>query len=240
MTVDQVIAFSASIAGCLSALAAFWAVREMVKQRQESYRPDPALSGTYFVGIPDPVLSSPLPMWWIAGVRVDLSKLNNRFFTVPLRNVGLGTAKHITVTWSLEVEDLAREVNRLAEKVGTEACVAYKDGEVWCKSGVLKGYVSVWKNQRVRKIDYLLPASVETEAFQLEIPLTYILFSTLLIHLGSREKDMGSVAVPTLGVTFDYSDIGGVRHQALYDIKCSVMMTSEKQIQCYLESERRA
>lgn len=241
MTIDQIIAVSASVAGCLSALAAFLAVREMVKERRESYRPDLALSAMYFVGIPDPLLGGPLPMLWIAGLQADLSKVNSRFFEVPLRNVGLGAAKQITATWSLDVEDFAREVNALAVRAGTEARVSYTGETVSLESEVLKGHVSFWKNQRVRTIDYLLPASVEIKAFQLELPMTYIMLSTLLIHLGFKEENRGSsLVVPTLGVTFDYSDIGGVKHQVSYDIKCNVMMMSESQIHGHLSSERRA
>jgi len=65
MTIDQGIALATSIAACLSALAAFFTIRQVSKQRESSYHPELAVSRTKFQCISNPLSEGHIPDTWI-------------------------------------------------------------------------------------------------------------------------------------------------------------------------------
>ena len=38
------------------------------------------------------------------------------FFSLPIRNVGLGAAKEVTLKWSFPIEELVSNINKMAQK----------------------------------------------------------------------------------------------------------------------------
>ena len=97
MTNDQFVALLASIGACLSAVATFLTVRQIAKQREASYRPELALSRVYLECTKDPITQGSIPTLWAAKGKDGKTDPLTRSLSLLLRNVGLGTAKGVSI-----------------------------------------------------------------------------------------------------------------------------------------------
>jgi hypothetical protein len=233
--VNQTIALAASVGACLSATATFLAVRQMAKQREASYRPELALSRTYFDGL---TYKGGLPsLWVVPGKPSVASAITPISFAVPLQNIGLGAAKRVTVTWSFAVDDTIKRVNKLAQRTLTPAYFSYEDKGVSFKSDFGES-LSGWQNQKKHHIDYVLPAAVQKEPAMLRIPHAYIQLCSALLYFAFKDKSFSEP--PTLTVTFEYFDIGEHKHRVVFDINLNIIVLGHDDafIMAYLEPEK--
>jgi len=100
MTIDQVIALSASVGAFMSAIAAFLAVRQNTKQREASYRPELAITKTTLTASKSPISKSTYADFWIEKKDEGDSAVGNLLssLTLPLRNVGFSKAQKFSRT----------------------------------------------------------------------------------------------------------------------------------------------
>ena len=225
MTIDQTIALLASIGACVSAVATFFTVRQIAKQREATYRPELALSRTDLEGSVDPILKDSLPTRWVPKSKAEQTDGAWRRFAMPLRNVGLGAAKGVVVSWSLPIAEMVKELNELSQRTLTPAYFEYEGGALSMKSEGLRNYTSVWQNQQKELIDYVLPAAVEKDPVMLTLPDTYILLSSALLFFSSKDKERGSLPrFPSLKTDFQYFDIGGRQHHAVFEIEPQIVV----------------
>jgi len=243
MTIDQIIALLASVGACLAALATFLTVRQIAKQREASYRPELALSRTVFDGSADPITKGALPTLWVRKAQDGEAEPTSRTFAIPLRNVGLGTAKGVAVSWSFPISEVVEEVNQLAQRSLTPAYFTYENGALSVKSDSLGNSTSFWRNQDRDSIDYVLPAAVQKEPVLVHLPHTYIQLCSALLFLGAKDKDRKSFPeIPVLRASFDYYDIGARKHQAVFEIKFQLVALggNGEFIQGYLDAKKSA
>src|ERR1035437_5158074 len=121
LKIDEIIALIASLGTWAAAIAMFLTVRQIRKQSEASYRPELTFTRTIFEGVPLSTLvksppptgslyKSPSPGVWLktgdehAGDKHAEDKVVLPQFTVPLRNVGLGAAKDIALSWSVPMD----------------------------------------------------------------------------------------------------------------------------------------
>jgi hypothetical protein len=229
MTIDQIIALSASVGAFMSATAAFLAVRQNMKQRQESYRPEIAIKSIGFEGTVNPLLGGALPTYWInqENKGKELNYIDS--LSVPMRNVGLGAAKEININWSFSIEDLVTKINDLAQRSLIPAFFEYKNEVLSLNSETLGTGISNWSNQKNTAIDYILPAPVDDTPTTLYLPQAFKLLISALIYLSfnfnnkNDEKHSKIPNLPNLKLDLEYFDIGGVKHKATFDISITIM-----------------
>ncbi|WP_129781031.1 hypothetical protein [Peristeroidobacter soli] len=242
MTNDQIVALLASIGACLSAVATFLTVRQIAKQREASYRPELALSRSIFEGSTDPMVAGGrLPTFWFKKAQPHESTKGVQRLTIPLQNVGLGTAKGVRLIWSFPIADVVTAVNQLAQRTLTPAYFVYEHGAVSIKSDTFGARTSFWKNQENDWIDYVLPASVQNEAMNLTLPDAYVLLCSALVFFGAKDKDAKSFPeLPLLRARFEYRDMGEQEHQAGFDIELHLIAFGGEGelIHGYLESRK--
>jgi hypothetical protein len=241
MTIDQIIALSASVGGCLSAIATFLTIRQMSQQREATYLPELVLSRTLFVGSKDPILAGAMPTLWVPKTDTDGTAEVSRTFSMPLSNVGLGAAKGISVAWSFPIKEMVSQVNDLAQRTLTPAYLELKDGDLSIKSESLGSAISRWANQQHDSLDYVLPAAVQKEPVVLALPHAFVLLSSALLFVSAKDKDRKSIAdMPRLMARFEYRDIGDRHHVAVFEIKLQIIALGGEGtfIQGYLESKK--
>jgi hypothetical protein len=221
MTTDQIIALFASVGACLSATATFLTVRQIAKQREASYRPDLTLSRIYFEGLRSPIMSGLLPTHWVAKGVASESVVNVEQFGIPLRNVGLGAAKRVMISWSFALDDAVKEVNELAQRTLTPAHLTFDGDDLVVKSEGIGNGVSLWSNQQQTSIDYVMSAAVQKEVSRLTLPDAYVQICSALILLSSKLKEapLTLPKLPTLRAKMDYFDIAERKHHALFEIE---------------------
>jgi hypothetical protein len=240
MTIDQFIALAASIGACLAAIATFLTVGQMAMQRTASFHPELVVSRILFEG--RAIFAGGLPTHWVAIDNADPNKSNNEeskfFFSVPLSNIGLGAAKNLKVVWEFPIEEFAVKIEGLARQTSVSANISFKNGMFSIESETLGTGTSIWKNQRVEHIDYVLPAAVQREATRLRLPHAYVMATSAFLYFSFIAKSKQISELPPLKVTLDYQDIADSTYHASFDIQMHVEMLSEPFIRAYLEAKR--
>lgn len=224
MTNDQIIALLASLGACFSAIATFLTVRQIAKQREASYRPELALSRIYVECTKDPLDSGALPtLWSPEGENGHTDSL--KWFSLPLQNIGLGTAKAVTVFWEFPFDNVTKQVNELAQKTLSAAYFTFDKDTLSLDSENLGKCTSMWRNQNQEILDYVLPAAVHTEPVMLRLPHAYIQIVSALIYFAAKDKDKKSFPeIPPLIANIEFYDIGEVKHGAKYAIHFQLEM----------------
>ena len=221
MTIDQAVALVASIAACLAALAAFWTIRQVKKQRELSYRPDLTISTTFVGGSKKETQDDGIPINWVREPSEPEGASNDwpSDYELPLRNVGLGVAKNVIVSWSMQLDKLMKEFNDLAQRTATPASFSFMDTHLFLNFGGQRDAIAEWTNQQSERIDYVLPASVDKEPTLLKLPDAYVLLASSFVYLQKEfRKKKIEVAPPKITVVFEYSDIAGTKRKSTFEI----------------------
>ena len=223
MVVDQIIALSASIGTFLSAFATFLTVRQMISQREVSYRPEFVISRTSFEGTKASIAKFSLWNYWLPIFDAETEDKRPSMFFMPLLNVGLGAAKNISVAWSFPIESMVSQLNDLAQRTSTPARFTLENDNLVIESASLGSGMSDWSNQQQDDLKYVLPIAAQREPVQLCFPLVFTQICSLLMFLHMKEKDpMPIPDIPIIKVRLEYLDIGDKHHVAVFDIKGKV------------------
>ena len=150
-------------------------------------------------------------------------------FSMPLRNVGLGTAKEVVILWSFPIDQTIECVNQAAQRTLTPAYFSSEDSgdSVSIKSESLGNGISMWQNQKKELVDFVLPASVQKEPVEVKLPHVYVQLCSAAVYF--RYKDKGSlcsVEVPRLTADIEYSDIGNRKHRMIFDFEVHVIIAA--------------
>jgi hypothetical protein len=221
MTIDQVIALSASIGAFMSAIAAFLAVNQNTKHREASYKPELAITRTTFTASKNPISKSSFADFWVED-NSESDKENVYLLlslSIPLRNVGLGAAKEVNLNWSFAIEQLVSDINEKAQKSLMPAYFKYEDEVLALKSDQLDAATSMWGNQKQVVVDYVLPASTDLEGVRVNVPHAYMELVSALIYFSTKEEGRSFSDMPVLEAQLDFYDIGGVKHTASFSIE---------------------
>jgi hypothetical protein len=243
MSIDQVISLAASIGACLSAIAAFLAVKQVSKQRESSYKPELVLAKTAFDCLSNPLSQGEIPDTWLIRRGNEEEKNYLQSFSMPLRNVGLGAAKSVKVSWSFPMENVVSNVNELAQKSLVPAYFEYENGMLSLKSDELGCSTSMWKNQKKENIDFVLPAQIDNSPVELQLPHAYIQIVSALVYFSVKSESIKSFPeIPALNVGIEFNDIGGSKHSAQFSISTHIsFVTGEgKAFGGYVDSEHHA
>jgi hypothetical protein len=242
MTIDQVIAFFASIGACMSAIAAFFAVRQNTKQREASYRPVLAITKTIFTASKNPISESSFADLWIEDKDDrDFGKVNLlSCFSIPLRNVGLGAAKEVSLNWSFKIADIVSNINSITQRSLIPAYFELHNEVLSLNSKDHSAGISMWCNQKQDTVDYVLPASTDRVGVNIRIPPAYIKLVSALLYFSVRDHDSRSFTdMPMLKLALEYFDIGGCKHKASFNIELTIVSISGsgEQFQGYMQSK---
>jgi len=201
LTLDQLIATSASVAAAVSAIATFLTVIQISIQRKASYKPELVFARTAFDKVRGEGKNPGKDPLWKA-------------FAVRTYNIGLGPAKNITISWSFPIGSAVAKVNSLA---ALDAKLdAYKlEGDMLSSAeGSTTIMTSMWKNQKIQEIDFALPASINDQPASVYVPHAYLTlwfsYVTSCVRL-ERTSDIGDF--PPLKAVINFKDVGGSRHK---------------------------
>jgi hypothetical protein len=241
MTPDQLIALFASVGACLSAFATFLTVRQIAKQREASYKPELAIAKVGFEMMADEGFEvTLLSTRRIRNEMKESAEVIGAGVSLPLRNIGLGAAKAISLRWECDLANMVESANQLAQRTLTQVYFSIDDFAVRTKSEVSGEIYSMWKNQSEAGIDYVLPASIDKNPIYFPLPHAYLQLASALIYLIYKDKDKNKnkdkdndkkleINLPSLNLGIEFSDIGGIAHQANFIVKLHIV--------CYTKSE---
>ncbi|WP_212113476.1 hypothetical protein [Burkholderia cenocepacia] len=228
MTTDQIIALASSIGACSSAIATLLTVREMSKQRAASYRPELAFPRIVFTATKNPASSSDIPSHWTIKTETKDQENSGKIIArtdlrIPVRNVGLGAARNVSIAWTFPIQKIATDINFFAQKCTPQESVEYNGNIFSITKSNKTNQASIWKNQQSANIDFVLPAPDQNDPTSISLPHAYQLACSSLIYYSSKTPaDTISFDLPELKATTTYMDIAGIQHQRIYKFQICI------------------
>ncbi len=239
MTIDQVISLGACIGAFLSATAAFLAVKQSSKHSEASYKPELVLVKTVFEALKNPLIEESTPASWVADYKEKNKEKHFEYFSIPIRNIGLGAAKNINISWSFDIENIVTKINELTQKNHIASYYEYNNGALSLKSKTGGDNCSFWSNQQEERLDFVLPASMDFDPQKLIVPLAYIQLASALVTYSNSSGETKIPELPKLVVSFEFYDIGGKKYKSKFELvlKLVAIVGKGERFTAYLEAK---
>jgi hypothetical protein len=210
LSTDQLIAVSSSVAAAISALATFFTVLQVSENRKSSYRPEIIFANTRFSST--------------RKVKNDHPNTDpEKYISVDMYNIGLGSAKNIEISWSFLINSTVEKMNSLANLGAKLNRYKFENDMIFSEGENSNISISVWRNQKTLKIDFVLPASIDNQPQVISIPPAYIeLWDSYVTSAISIDQTELLEDFPPLTCIITYQDVGGVKYKLkrefLFDI----------------------
>jgi hypothetical protein len=221
MNNNEIIALLASLGACFSAIATFLTVRQIAKQREASYRPELAFSRVFVECTKDLIAKGSIPTHWTPKGGDKKVNASLRDFSLSLLNIGLGTAKNVSISWSFPFESVTKQINETAQKTLSAAYFTFDKNSLSIDSENLGESTSMWVNQKQMTLDYVLPAAVTHEPVMLKLPHAYIQIVSSLIYFSAKDKQPFP-EIPPLIAKVEFYDIGEAKDNSTFNIQFQV------------------
>jgi len=229
VSIDQYIAIISSVATWLTAVAVWLTVKEMSQQRKEmstqtkiQYKPHLVFPEVNFFAKETKPDSKEFT--WS---REEDNKGKNIFeYKIDIRNEGKGTAKNITINYSMNFEDIISKINELSQKKHQNVYAEINGGLLEISYEKDKSIMLMLSNILHDEIDYLSSAGVGENKTSISLPMAYIQLTSLYYKLAtskeresqkSDEEDIISMIedFPLL-IELEFSDIENDTHKLVY------------------------
>ena len=228
MNIEHLISILTSVAACLSAIAAFFTVRQVSKQREHSYRPELVIPSIVIDGISSNQEKEFIPLWWSDNLNLN-SHNDPKRFQFSINNVGLGAAKEIHLSWSFPIEKIVNDINKLIQQSLIPLYFACEDGVLVAKSkDMVHESISMWKNQKNEILDFILPSGLEKTPALIVFPDAYkrLLSSCIYFSFKTSKFEMLEKFPPLL-LTISFKDIGNKEHNINLKVLVDLSLVKE-------------
>ncbi|RPJ73856.1 MAG: hypothetical protein EHM20_11555, partial [Alphaproteobacteria bacterium] len=226
-SINLIVSMIGQIGVFITIILVFLTLKEMEKQRRESYKPIVVIPSFWLEVIgrieeKTVVFYDPQRGGFFEEESVARKKLAPRHH-VELYNVGAGVAKDIEIEWKLEFEtsDAVDSIREFCYKNSIPLIVeidkgnliirhkseAYGSFTFFCDLAPIKG-----------KIDYILPQSVEPSRIRLALPMVYQKLISLLATTCDSQTPQFSSDLPII-LDIRYRDIGNKQYRNQYLLK---------------------
>lgn len=216
MSIDQIIALSASVGACLSAFATFLTIREMAEQRRISYIPELVVCRTDFA--------------WEFRKADSIRQPDSMHPDARLKvvNAGRGAARNLRIRWHYPIEYGCNRINDMArrgdsfihvvnhENIAVEVVTCNDPEEIGSIEGVFG-----WRSQRSGELDYVLPHTDQHDIVEIKLPMTPLALTYAMV-LASIKASFDWSPLPEIGLEIAFDDICGQAHSIIYRIAIDV------------------
>jgi hypothetical protein len=238
-----IIATISALATLAAAIIYYYTLGELRKQRENTFKPHLFIDNIYFYVQGLKKGSKMFPSKWgynssATGTIEEFSFENSGIseFGLKCYNIGFGTAKKITITFSYDIDAFINQVNALNEHVEPEHIITVKKEDLFisfeCKNknmpfpdkaisidGVLSHYLS-----------YSLPVSVKSEFSLLKLPVHFLELLNVYVFLFSsisNKKDKNiELNIPIITSEIKYFDISNKEFSKSMTISTKISMFS--------------
>jgi len=213
MNLDQIIAQLSVLISLIAPLMTFFAViiayltlKEMQKQRENSYKPDIIITMPTFYMYPYLNGDVHLPLLWTLINPSGKKESNKNKIFANGYNIGLGPAKQVYLVWNFDKDTFLQEIKE--KNKDNILNIEITKNQLIVELSATKKFRLVIKNITKNKIDYILPSKVKTEPTKLDIPESYLNLVSILLFLENFKKINKDINFPPLKMNLTYIDIG--------------------------------
>lgn len=222
------------VATLITALATFWTVLEVKKQREASYHPEIYLGNqaVYFYGLK--WKDTYLPFSYSTE---EIKEFNDmawkNYINIDLHNVGFAVAKAVEYEWSFDIQTVIENIHKV-NRVGFFHVHFDKILEISAPQIEFKFSHMVANQLRGNTINYILPSSIEKTATKIHVPSCYIdlyliFLSSALNYYSKKTETKNEVKThnidlenfPQLNLKLAYKDLHGKTHSKSFGLRFS-------------------
>jgi len=233
-SLNMILSIIGPIGTLLTVVLVFLTLKEMEKQRRESYKPViviPQFDLKAKGRVHDKVFTFYSLYRGAIFEEVQIGDSNkpekNVVFKgahVILRNLGVGAAKNIVIEWKLDF-DLIEAINRIKEffyKNSVPIVLEVKKGELYVSEKFTpeSSHPSTYTIEpQVKNIDYLLPQVVEPLGTHIQFPKIYEKLVCLLATIYENQQPEWLVPDLPLILKISYQDIGNKQYKNQFRLR---------------------
>jgi hypothetical protein len=242
LTIEQWISLLGGIATAGAAWATFRTVHEVKKQREASYKPDIVPRRQYAYAFREAENPHLIFQWSDERPSAEahiqtLERPKHPGYRLSLLNVGLGAAKAIRATWSIDLTSWTQEIHALAKSNGTDLVITHGANGQLRFSGpeFVFSVTQLIENQFNFEVDHLLPASLDRVGLSIQVPDIYLMLAAIQVSLGARLGTARGIndpwsSLPTAHLSLSFTDIGGERHRRSFDCRFELLGAGHENI----------
>jgi hypothetical protein len=234
---EQIIGIIGQVATWVTVLLVFLTLREMEKQRKASQKPEIIVPNVSIFGYGDDHDGILVAARW-SNEKIKDEYVIGKLPKVIFYNIGSGAAKSIKIKWDFDLQSTVKIIQGYCQKNSLPIIVMNENGKFLLVDSSVMNIEAMSNIER----PYLMPASVITSGLEIELPLTFLSLSSILIFLNSHqitqrlEKSLTTETVeyqffdmPELTLELEYYDIGGYEYKKEFDIKIDVFSFRDPQ-----------
>lgn len=234
--ITTIISILSSIAVLVSLIIAYRALIEVRKQRETIYLPDLITKGYEFSCYAEKADSYIKVRYCYLFdtnfLPIDDAPHKNPFY-IDLYNIGLGTAKNITIRFDINISEVIKEIERIANDNHKSKIVKFELGENWLNydaESYTGGGITIADYMLRKEIGFLLPTSANNGFIKVEFPyvitilinvFNYVLYRCYESFGGiyyNNDKRVKIPLFPTFHFYLEYQDINNKIHNKTYSI----------------------
>jgi hypothetical protein len=218
------IATISALATLAAAIIYYFTLDEIKKQRENTYKPHLFIDNINFYVQSIRKGELMFPRKWVDNLKVsgtflDFSQENFTLsdFALKCYNIGFGTAKKISISFSYDIDTFIEQINKLNELVADSNKITVKKEMRFisfdCKNNELPFLNSAIAIEGVLKhyISYILPVSIKSDYSYIKLPFHYLELLNIYVYLFSsipnkNELDI-ELDIPIITSEIKYSDI---------------------------------
>lgn len=171
------------LATLITAIATFWTVTEVKKQRESSYHPELYLSNqnVYFYGRKYDDIFLPFD-YSTEPIEINHFEYRTGKISIELHNVGFAVSKAVSFQWEFDIKTALEQIekNNLSDFFHIEHNIGL---EIAVPQTRYKHFHMVENQLRGGELNYIMPTTVQGTPTRLYIPSCYI--DLYLVHLSS-------------------------------------------------------
>src|SRR6266498_3791121 len=237
MSIDQIVLIVGQIATWITVVIVFLTLREMEKQRRESYKPELVVPTLDLFGYGNKKGKLIIPIEWNKEILKDDSLPHDeqdKWFNptispcLTIYNLGLGAASNINIVWNYDIDSTIEVITDYCYK--NSIPIIIKTDPTWGLQINVDETFNLTTTSHPPfdtnfQIAFVPPISISPKGTDIHLPNVYKIIVSLLIYtLANQDKglDVINMMIPPLKLTINYEDIGNRKYRKVFDVKLSI------------------
>ncbi|HBG70302.1 MAG: hypothetical protein A2W93_11900 [Bacteroidetes bacterium GWF2_43_63] len=226
-TMNILIASLSALATIAAAIIYYWTLREIKRQRQNTYRPHLFIDSISYnvIGVEKEKII--MPLHWTNKpedhntIRKFGNDINTHDFNLHCYNIGFGTAKKVDIKFKYDMDGFIEKINKLGKNVDPKLLIEIKNNSEFVSflnQNEALPFIQCGISTKYSMHDYLsyvLPVNISNTYIPIKMPALYLELLNISIHYLSNLKDKSecfegddfACFFPIIKATIIYEDI---------------------------------
>lgn len=222
-TTNLLISLISAIATVSAAIIYYYTLKELKRQRENTYKPNLFIDKTYFFvqGVKKNEFIMPIKWTNTHFNRMEILEHDEKKhtflnFSLKCFNIGFGTATNVNVCFSYDIKKLVKNIKSLEEEVPNEQRIGieikgnflsfdYKSKKLPYTSKIIS--INGNLNQYT---SFILPVNINNNFSNIKLPIHFLeLLNIYVLYFSYNMKKEIEVSIPPMKTKIKYHDISG-------------------------------